>query len=324
MRPNQNTKIKKLKGPILVIGAAGFIGYNFLLNLSKVRNDVYGLVRRKNSWRLKNFDQKDKILVCDIRNYNKTKKIFRKIKPQTIFNCSAYGAYPYQKDVKKIYEINFLSTVNILEILLKQKFNVYLHCGSSSEYGLNCTAPCESDKLLPNSHYAVSKAAVSNLISFYGKKMKKPVIHLRLYSVYGPWEEPKRLIPNIIKKGLNKKLPKLVDENISRDFIYIDDVFNAFIHIAANIKPKHWGEIYNIGTGVKTSISKLVDIVKEIYHIQEPAKFGSMKNRNWDLSNWYANVKKIKKEFGWKYKINLNNGLRLTTSFYKNNNRKIS
>ena len=313
--------IKKLKGPILIIGAGGFVGYNVIQKILEVRQDAYGIIHSKNSWRLKNFNKKSKIIVCDITDKKRTEQALKKLKPKSIINCSAYGAYANQNDVEKIYKVNFLSTVNILEILSKQKFTVYIHCGSSSEYGFNCAGPAESDSLLPDSHYAVSKAAVSNLISYYGKKIKKPVIHLRLYSVYGPWEEPSRLIPKIVERGLSGSLPNLVDGEISRDFIYVDDVFDAFVHIANNIKNKHWGETYNLGTGVKTTIKKLANLAILKYDIKKSIKFGSMKNRKWDLKDWYANTEKIRKDFKWKYKVKLESGLDLVTNWKKNKSK---
>jgi len=314
-------EIKKVKGPILIIGAGGFIGYNILLKFLETRLDIYGIVKHKNSWRLKEFKEKSKLIVCDITNKEKVNKVFKKIKPQTIINCSAYGAYANQEDINRIYEVNFLSTVNILDILTKHNFSAYIHCGSSSEYGFNSSAPIESATLLPDSHYAVSKAAVSHLISYYGKKIKKPVIHLRLYSVYGPWEESSRLIPKIVEHGLKQKLPKLVASQISRDFIYIDDVFDAFVHLANNIKPQHWGETYNLGTGIKTTIKTLANLARVLYNIKKPIKFGSMKNRKWDLADWYANPKKIHRDFNWKYKIKLKDGLKLITAWQKSQSK---
>lgn len=309
--------VKKLKGPILIIGAGGFIGFNFLKKFLEIRTDVYGMVHSKTSWRLRDLDKKSKLIVCDITSRDQTEKAFKKLKPSTIINCSAYGAYSHQEDTDKIYNVNFLSTVSILEILAKQKFAAYLHCGSSSEYGFNCSRPKESDELMPNSHYAVSKAAVADLISYYGKKEKMPVVHFRLYSVYGPWEEPNRLMPKIVENGLNKKLPKLVDGKISRDFVYIDDVIDAFIRVAGSIRTKHYGEVYNLGTGVKITIEKLAKIAKYMYDVKEPVRFGTMKKRRWDLSDWYGNVNKIKKDFDWKYKVSVKKGLEMTTDWQR-------
>ena len=82
-----------------------------------------------------------------------------------------------------------------------------MHAGSSSEYGDNAAGPTEDDPLAPNSDYAVSKVAAANLIYFYGKRKGLPCANLRLYSVYGPLEDSSRLIPNLIRHGLEGTTP---------------------------------------------------------------------------------------------------------------------
>ena len=79
---------------------------------------------------------------------------------------------------------------------------------------LTVTSEC-----IPNSHYSISKLSASSLIKYYGYVKKLPLINLRLYSVYGPYEEPTRLIPVLCKSIQDKKLPLFADKNISRDFI---------------------------------------------------------------------------------------------------------
>lgn len=304
--------IKKIKGPIIVFGAGGFIGINLLLSLLRKRSDVYGVFQNPDrSWRL----QKSGILKKHVINGNlldpkQIEKIIKKLKPQTIFNLAAYGAYAKQTDVQKIYAINVSSTVHLLETLKKLSFSAYIHAGSQSEYGLNADAPSESDELVPNSHYAVSKTADFYLLKYYGKIEKLPVIHTRLYSAYGPYEEPDRLIPTLIKYVQKGTLPPFVNPTISRDFIYVDDVCNALITLAAQAKKKHFGEAYNIATGTKTTIKDLASLAQKLFTIQTAPIFGTMKNRHWDVSDWVGNPTKMKKAFGWHSKVALSDGLK--------------
>src|SRR6202012_222088 len=113
-------------------------------------------------------------------------------RPETVFNLSAYGAYSKQNNANLIYETNLLGTLNILEEC--KRITAYVHAGSSSEYGLNCEGPKEDDELIPNSHYAVSKVSGGYRIKFYAKVPQLPAVNLRLYSIYGAWEDPDRLI----------------------------------------------------------------------------------------------------------------------------------
>lgn len=229
-------KIKLLKGPILIFGSSGFVGSNLLFEILKFRDDCYAISHNpRSAWRLKKMlIPHDKILHCDITYKKSVQKLFKEIEPQTVFNLSAYGAYSKQSNTSLIYETNVIGTLNILEE--SKNINAYIHAGSSSEYGLNCESPSEKADLLPNSHYSVSKISTSYLLHYFGKVMKVPCLNLRLYSIYGPWEEPDRLIPKLVEEGRKGKYPPLVNPNTTRDFVYIDDCINAFVSSAIYLK----------------------------------------------------------------------------------------
>lgn len=303
--------IKKIRGPIFIFGAGGFIGINLLKTLFLYRNDVFGLLKdSKKNWRCMHAQiPPSQLLLCDITNQNDLQIIFAKYKPKTIFNLAAYGAYSKQSDPVKIYQTNFNANNIIVEIAKKYHFFAYIYSGSSSEYGLNCRGPKEDDELIPNSHYAVSKIAAYYALKYYGKVERLPVMHLRLYSVYGPWEEPDRLIPVLIEKARHSQYPKFVNPKISRDFVHVRDASRAFIFVASKITPKLYGEVFNIGTNVKTTIRELAFITKKIAKIKKNPEFGKMKNRKWDLSDWYGNCNKAKRLLDWKSQVSFNKGL---------------
>ena len=309
---NVVSKLQSLPGPIFVLGAGGFIGVNLLNALLLYRNDVYGVSQdHKNNWRfIATKTPQTNLLSCDITDSAITARLLEKYKPRTIFNLAAYGAYSKQKEYEKIYSVNFNATVNLIEMLNEIGFDAYVHAGSSSEYGTNSTTPNEAGELVPNSHYSVSKVASYYAIKYYGRTCGLPVTHLRFYSVYGPWEEPDRLIPVIISKARNKTFPPLVSPRISRDFIYITDVINAMILAASNITSIK-GKAFNIGSGKNTTIKSLAEYIQKEFSIPENPEYSTMENRNWDVENWYANIKKAKDLLNWTPKVSLNEGLKL-------------
>lgn len=101
-------KIARLQGPIVVFGASGFIGANLFEQLFRVRTDVFALTHdATKAWRLKLLDvPAENIVHCDILSNNSVQDVFGKIKPKTIFNLAAYGAYSKQKNVGLTYETN--------------------------------------------------------------------------------------------------------------------------------------------------------------------------------------------------------------------------
>ena len=310
MTDSVKEKILSLKGPIFVYGASGFIGTNLFKDIFSIRNDCFALTHdAQKAWRLKLIDvPAENVVHCDIVSNYSVQEVFKSYQPKTIFNLAAYGAYSKQKNITLTYETNVIGTVNLLENMTSDM--VYIHAGSSSEYGFNCTSPKETDTLEPNSHYSVSKVSAAYLIQFYARIHEKNTINLRLYSIYGDWEEPDRLIPKLIESVRQHKLPNFVSKDISRDFVYMSDCVEAFIDAAMHMSPEIRGKSYNIASGVKTTIGDLVEICRQEFGIKEEPSWGTMQNRAWDLAEWYGDPSEAKKDLNWEAKTPLNLGLR--------------
>lgn len=301
--------LRAVEGPILIAGASGFIGANLFRKIALVRKDVFALVRQNKGWRLADIND-EQIVEADLNNLNTVKYIVDNLRPRTVFDCTAYGAYSFEEDVGLIHRTNFLSMVDFVELLSQAGLAAYVHAGSSSEYGTNCTAPAEDAPRHPNSHYAVSKSAASEYLRFVGKHRGVPCVNLRLYSVYGPLEDTSRLIPVLLRKALASSLPPLVDPETSRDFVHVDDVCEAFIAAAVRMNPELYGEDFNIGSGRRTTIADLAEITRSVFAISETPKFGTMKGRKWDLSDWYSDSRKAAQLLGWRAKTPLEVGLK--------------
>ncbi|MDX8399523.1 MAG: GDP-mannose 4,6-dehydratase, partial [Gallionellaceae bacterium] len=186
----------------------------------------------------------------------------------------------------------------------------FVHAGSSSEYGTNCAAPAEDSVCEPNSPYAVSKVALAGYLRFMGKQREFPCVNLRLYAVYGPLEDTSRLIPNLLRQALTGKLPPFVDARTSRDFVHVDDVCSAFVMAAVKMHPGLYGESFNIGSGIKTTIAELAETTRRVFGVVEEPQFGTMQGRAWDLAEWYADPRKAIEKLGWKPLVKLENGLK--------------
>ncbi len=310
-------KINSLQGPILIIGASGFIGANLLRRCLKNRDDVIGTVFSGNPWRLHEVSTHH-IAFLNLQDPVSILSLFHRTKPKTIFDCSSFGAYSFEQDFERIHSTNYLNFITLMEKISDLELSAYIHAGSSSEYGLNASAPAETDPMLPNSHYAVSKAATSLAINYYGKVRGMPIVNLRLYSVYGPYEDSSRLIPVLCEQSLQGKLPPFAHPEVTRDFIYIDDAITAFIDAALRICPNIAGQSFNIGTGTATSLASLASLTKELFSIQDEPQFTLAVGRAWDVKNWYADPENAAQILGWTAKTTLKEGLLLSYHWWKN------
>lgn len=308
-------KVRHLQGPILILGASGFVGANILRNILKHRDDVLGIATRLPAWRLDGLRSANVRATDLLVQVNQT-ALLDELQPRTIFDCVAYGAYSFETDSGLIYETNFNRVTQLLKLLRDRKIACYVHAGSSSEYGDNAAGPSEEAPTACNSDYAVSKVATANLLHYYGKRLGVPVANLRLYSAYGPMEDSSRLIPNTIINALEGRLPEFVHPDISRDFIYIDDVCEAFFDTALNLSATNYGESFNIGSGRKTTIGEVATLSRELFAIAQEPVF-TMPNRRWDVTEWYANPQKARQALGWSARTELRDGLERTAEWVK-------
>jgi len=305
-----------LKYPILITGAAGFVGSNLTRYFVSRGIKVNIMIKRSsNTWRLNDIIKKTNVHYADISDINNVKKIIKKIKPKTIYHLATHGGYSDQTDLVKIKKSILDATYNLINECKKYKFNIFINTGSSSEYGFKNKAMKESDILVPNSYYSVFKSSSSLYCQYESLKSNIQIVTIRPFHVYGPYERSNRLIPSLIRNMLNDKKVKLVSPKVSRDMIYISDVVNFYIMVANKKNLK--GEIFNLGSGKKTTIKEIYNLLKKITNYKVKNYWGSMKNRYWDQSIWYSNNSYVKTKLNWKPEVSLKKGLANTVNWYK-------
>jgi dolichol-phosphate mannosyltransferase len=316
MASDGSAKVQQLQGPILVLGASGFVGANILKTLFGSRSDAYGTYFHAPAWRLGGMPRAS-LLQADLLVDANLDAVLDQVKPRTIFNCIAYGAYSFETDSQLIYETNFNLTVKLLQRLETRPISCYIHSGTSSEYGDSAAGPREDDLPQPNSDYAVSKVACANLLRFYGRKKQLPCANLRLFSAYGPLEDSSRLIPTVVTAGLAGKYPAFVSRDISRDFVYIDDVVEAYVDTALNLKAANFGDSFNVGSGQKTTIGDVAAASADLFSISGEPPYDAMQSRTWDIRDWYSDQAKTVELIGWKARTSFKDGLRKTATWYR-------
>jgi len=311
------------KRTYLISGASGFIGSCLTRRLVASGEEVHIVLRKEsNLWRIKEVLNKVVCHKCDLLEADKLKSIVRKIKPEIIYHLTAYGAYPYQSEADKIINTNILGTENLLAACSGVNYALFVNTGTSSEYGFKQKPMKETDLLEPVSLYALSKSAQTILCAYIARAKKRPVVTLRPFSVYGPYEQPCRLIPTLMRALYFKQKMKLVAPKISHDYIYIDDVIDAFLLI--DKFKKYPGEIFNLGTARQSSLKEVVNTAVKVAERNTEFIWGKMKPRGWDTDYWVADISKAKRLLGWEPKINLDEGLRLTWRWFKEKGYEIN
>ena len=311
--------MKTLKGrKVLITGSTGFIGANLVRRFLKIGAEVPILTRTtSNKWRINDIFKDVNEYCVDLLDYEKLASIVLDIAPEIIVHTAVYGGYPFQKDIKKIIESDFIGTVNLVNACKKVDFELFVNTGSSSEYGIKSRPMSEEDILEPVNDYGVSKSAATLYCQAVAIREKIPIVTLRLFSPYGYYEDPTRLIPSVVISCLKGINPEISSPNSVRDFIFIEDVIDAYMKIIET--SDIGGEIFNIGYGEQHSVGEVVNKIAELTGNNVRPEWGSAPKRVNEPNVWQADITKANDVLNWEPKYSLDEGLAKTIKWFREN-----
>jgi len=307
----------------LVTGASGFVGANLVRRLLGDGHRVHLLLRQAHRhWRLEELAAGCEITLGDVEDREAVRRAIAAAKPEWVFHLAAYGAYSNQAGFERMLATNVLGCANLLDACIQAGVEAFVQTGSSSEYGYQKHPTREEDRLEPNSHYAITKAAATHYCQFTARKHAYHAVTARLYSIYGPYEEPTRFIPTLLVHALRGELPPLVSPDTARDFVYVDDAVDALTRLAAasNLEP---GAIYNVSSGTQNTIAGVVQKAQELLPVNAQPVWGGMAARAWDTGVWIGDASAIQRDTGWTAETSLAQGLSRTIDWLNDNPRRL-
>ena len=325
-------KINYKNKNILITGADGFIGSHLVEELTKHQCNItaMSLYNSFNTWGWledidKNILDNIEVISGDIRDYKFVNKAVQN--SDIIFHLASLIAIPYSYHSPNSYlQTNVQGTLNILESALDTNIEKIIHTSTSEVYGDTKILPIsEETPIISKSPYSATKIAADQLAYSYFSSFNLPVSIIRPFNTYGPRQSNRAIIPTIITQMLseNKKI-KLGSLYPTRDFSYIADTVDGFIHVGKS--PKSLGEVINIGSGFEISIKDLCELIREI--IDTDIRIISDKSRirpkSGEVYRLKADNKKAKKLLNWspKYsgKLGLKKGLVETIEWFSEPN----
>jgi nucleoside-diphosphate-sugar epimerase len=310
MKEDRNPSNNKL----LIIGGTGFIGRNLTINAVKLGYQTHVLSLHEPSTE-KKINGADYIQ-ADITDFLNLQLKLHNTNYDYVVNLSGYIDHcKYRDGGQKVIAAHFDGVQNLLRVLDWDNLKRFIQIGSSDEYG-NLPAPqdeemCES----PISPYSFGKVASSQLLQMLSRTEGFPAVILRLFLVYGPGQDNKRFLPQIIQGCLSgKSFPTSSGEQL-RDICYIDDITRGILMALINENVN--GEVINLASGNPIAIREVIELVKNIV-VQGNPLFGKIPYRTGENMALYANVTKAKNILNWESEVDVNNGLLKTINYYTN------
>ena len=322
---------------ILVIGGAGFVGSNLCYKLLESNLNSLTVVDNLLSAEADNLPRDDRLdfIVGSIAD----DRVFQKIGADFhyVFHLATYhGNQSSIHDPIKDHENNTITTLKLCEHLkgspsLEKLVYSSAGCTVAKKTYDDVSATDENAEvsLYHDSPYQISKIIGEFYGNYYWMKYQLPFVKARFQNVYGPREilgagqwrgTPatvwRNVTPTFIWKALHEEALPLENEGkASRDFIYVDDIIDGLI--ACALKGKE-GNVYNLASGVETTIKELAETINELTKNPQPIEYKEA--RPWDRSGKrFGSTKKAEKELDFKASISLEEGLKKTIQWTQEN-----
>ena len=329
---------------VLVTGAAGFIGSNFVIDwLAQSDEPVINLDALTYAGNLENLaslqgDARHTFVHGDIGDFDLVSRLLAEHQPRAVVNFAAESHVDRSiHGPEDFIQTNLVGAFRLLEAVrawygqreetAKNQFR-FLHVSTDEVYGSlerDDPAFAETHRYEPNSPYSASKAASDHLVRAYHHTYSLPVLTTNCSNNYGPYHFPEKLIPLVIHNALaGKPLPIYGDGQQIRDWLYVKDHCSAIRRV---LEAGRVGETYNVGGWNEKANLEVVHTICAILDELKPRADGKpyeeqityVQDRPGHDRRYAIDAGKIERELGWKPAETFETGIRKTVRWYLDN-----
>ena len=309
---------------ILVTGAAGFIGSNFVRWWLERHPDdhVVALDKLTYAGDPRNLDELGvRLAVCDICDLDPTERLLAEESIDTVVNFAAESHNSLAVlDPGRFFRTNVLGTQSLLEASRRHGVSRFHHVSTCEVYG---DLPLDSEEAFteespyrPRTPYNASKAAADHAVRAYSETFGLPVTITNCSNNYGPRQFPEKVIPLFVTHAFDDlELPLYASTQNRREWLHVDDHCRA---IELVLEQGREGETYNVGSGLERSIEEIADLVLELTGKPQSLKT-IVPDRPGHDRRYLLDSAKLRRELGWQPEISFEDGLRATVEWYDAN-----
>ena len=299
---------------VLVTGAAGFLGSHLVPRLIEAGAEVC-VLDQPNARRWSILERSDlaATLRADVRSLGQPVHDDVLGDIDVVFHLAAVGVVGDGGDVRDLVTANIDGTMAAL-LVAERLGSRLVYCGSCFEYGAG--ARWGEDALpAPTTEYGAAKAGGWLLANAFARRTGLEVVSVRPFTMYGPMEPPGRLVPSVVRRALAGHPIDLTPGDQARDFVYVEDVADAFV--AAATTDAAVGGTFNICTGSAATVRHVVQRVLECTASRSEARFGALSYRSTELTILSGDPTRAREVLGWRSRVSLDDGLARTIAWFR-------
>ncbi|MCL5062105.1 MAG: NAD(P)-dependent oxidoreductase [Nitrospirae bacterium] len=297
---------------VLLTGASGFVGRHsipFLLNKGYKVHAVFhkgkiDVIKNENLF----WHQ------CDLLNPLEQEQLFTKVKPTYLLHFAWYavpGKY-WTSNKNLAWEE---ASINLIKRFYENDGQRMVAAGTCAEYAWDSGVLSEDrTPLKPKTIYGRCKSRVGSFLEKYSKEIGASSAWGRIFFLYGPYEDPRRLVPSVICSLLKNKPALCTHGEQVRDFLFVKDVASAFVGL---LESDVAGSV-NVASGQPVALKDIIYKIAEKLGRRDLVQLGALPTKDNEPKLLIADIRKLAEKARWQPKFDLNTGLELTIKWWKN------
>lgn len=300
---------------VLITGATGFVGAHMVRRLLREGSEVAALIRpSSNPWRIRDELPRLNVVLGEFSTLHLAAPEVMRFAPEAVIHLAWFGVLgSYRNDVRQVRN-NVDATINTVSLAARAGASMWMGFGSQAEYGSLDAAVSEDAPTQPTTLYGVAKLGAGLAARCVCRDLGVRYAWLRLFSAYGPMDDPAWFIPHLTLGLLRGESPPLTVGTQMWDYLYVDDVVEAAYRTLTSSKTSG---VYNLGSGRPVSIRAVAEQVRDLVSPSTRLRFGEVPLRPDQVVHMEADIARLTAATGWAPEVSLAEGLSRTIAWFR-------
>ncbi len=299
----------------LVTGATGFLGSHLVRRLLDEGGAVAAIVRpQSRTSRIDDLLARLTVIPGDVRALELCERAVEQFAPETVFHLAWSGVAGQDRNDPRQIDDNLLPTIELVRLAARCGATTWIGLGSQAEYGPHAGPITEDTSTRPTTLYGKVKLAAGLLSMHVAEQLGLRAAWVRVFSTFGPGDNPNWLLPYVIRTLSRRERPALTAGEQRWDFLYVEDAADALVRLAAATDA---AGVVNLGSGVARPLRTVVEQIRDMIDPSLPLGFGEVPYRPDQVMHLEADIGRLTAGTGWRPATPWDEALRRTVEYFR-------